>query len=251
MARTPPAARYHRGDLPTNDPCRARRHHARHSCWDHRDALAVQRPRARIIGRSRSRRHAGPRRQARRQEKRGASASMRRAASTRIHKIPSPRGSPAIMTATRSAGCRSYRRRHARRDHEREQSMGHFCDSRASLVACTHTMSRRPICASARRHRVHERCGHDRRRQFGDRHDQGRTAAAFTGYSSSRFGRLLARRRSAPSPSRPNRQPALRRVGAVRLGGCLDQAAPPSGVSFRRPHFIFVPRHPINLAISI
>ena len=127
-----------------------------------------------------------------------------------------------------------------------KQAMGHFCDGRASLVVGTHTHA--PDSGSARpagRHRLHERCRHDRRLRFGDRHGQGRAAAALHArISSSRFEpasgpATLVRRRGRNRSRRPGLRDARRRGAARRLPrtGAAGILGPEFGAYRRQLYF--------------
>ena len=86
---------------------------------------------------------------------------------------------------------------------------------------------RRPP-ASCRRHRLHVRRRHDRRLRFGDRHGQGRAADAVPAQDSG------ARFEPASGPATlcglavetDDATGLARRIGAVRLGGRLEEARP-------------------------
>ena len=115
-----------------------------------------------------------------------------------------------------------------------KQSMGYFCDGRASLVVGTHTHCPTVGPAHAfRRHRLHERRRHDRQLRFRDRHGQGRAAHAVP---AAHLIRRASRRLSGPATlcaialetdvgdraRRPRRRGAARRLpraGRARLLG--------------------------------
>ena len=111
-----------------------------------------------------------------------------------------------------------------------KQAMGFFVDGRASLVVGTHTH-----CPTADHRILPGRTafvsdvGMTGDFEFGDRHGQGRAAQPLPAQGAGRQIRAGERARHAvrASRSRPTMRPGSpRKVGAVRLGGILEEARP-------------------------
>ena len=113
-----------------------------------------------------------------------------------------------------------------------KQAMGLFCDGRASLVRRhSHPCSDRGSARAAGRHRLYERCRHDRRLRFRHRHGQGRTAATLhptgvvgalrAGLGTGDLVRRRGRNRSGNRACEPRRRGAARRQSGTGEAGFL------------------------------
>jgi len=158
---------------------------------------------------------------------------------------------PRVMACPLQSGRRRHHHRLPRRGDEREAGHGIFCDGPPASWSAPIRMCRPPICACCRAARLHERRRHGRRFRFGDRHGEGRAAAAFHPQN------FLGAVRAGDGPATlcavavETERAGLRRGFApVRLGGRLEQAKPSFWLEFRRAALIKPPlsMHPIARA---